>query len=86
MARQLNHSEPEKLSLLTLSLHLNSTTNNQGNHCILACNRNAENPAYQENNQVLYSTSVEKKCQSFGNISIASKWQEWCSQLFSGSR
>ena len=40
-------------SLLTISGSLNNTTNNQGNHCIVALNEDSQRPAVAVGNQVL---------------------------------
>ncbi|MFQ5793427.1 MAG: DUF6519 domain-containing protein [Candidatus Bipolaricaulia bacterium] len=44
---------PLKISLFTTSSLMNNTTNNQGNHCIIAVNTDPARPAVDPGNQVL---------------------------------
>ena len=75
---------PNKLSLLTLSSNLNTTTNNQGNHCIIAHNAIKKKVAVQSDNQVLdINGSSESKCQDFGSSNEASAIYVFVFNLFS---
>jgi hypothetical protein len=59
---------PNKLSLLALSANLNTTTNNQGNHCIIAHNEIETKPAVQSGDQVLdINDQSEENCRGFSS-------------------
>jgi len=61
--------QEDKISLFTFSLFLNSTTHNQGDHCILVINASAAHPAVDIGNQAL--TVADETC-----AALAGQWQE----------
>jgi hypothetical protein len=52
--KELGDERRPPASLLTLTAMLNNTTNNQGNHCIVAFNQDPQRPAIAQGNQVLH--------------------------------